>query len=185
MRADLGRLGERHRLLPPWGGYHARRVVLHAAERAVHQIAHAVHQPHAAGAALGQADLRRLFGDKFRLRRHDRPPGAGLRQLVACPLPLIHIFHTGQHHGLHEPLDQRGLARTHRPDHADIDIAARPRADLMIDLVFHSFPAFQAWIGISSMVLRTLDTSAAISFAFRMASTVAPQSFATSHSSRS
>ena len=61
-------------------------------------------------------------------------------------------------------------------------IAAGAGADLIINLIFHNIPAFQACIGIRSMVFDALTASGGKSFARRIASMVVPQLLATSQS---
>ena len=106
MGAGLRSFCKRHRLLSPRRRDHARRIILHAAERSLDQIANAVHEPHAADAAFRKCDLCRLLGHEFWLGSHNGASGAGLRQLVTRPLPFVHIFHAGQDHGLHKALDK-------------------------------------------------------------------------------
>ena len=132
--------------------------------------------------AIWQCNFCRFLRDELWFCGHNGPSGSRLRQFIPRPLSFIHIIHTGQHHGFHESLDQRGFAGAHRPDHPDIDIAAGARADLIIDLMIQNFPAFHTCIGISNTMWETPVASAGKSLTRRISSMVVPQSFAISHS---
>ena len=139
--AELCRLRHGQLLRGPWRGDHAGPAVLGVADRAGDHVAHGVDQAHAQRRFAVGADARGLVRNEFRLRGHDGPAGAGLRQLVGGALALVDIFDVRQHELLHEALDECGFSRPHRADDADIDRAVRAPGDLLIDRsVFHSPP---------------------------------------------
>ena len=139
--AELRRLRHGQLLRSPGRRAHARPAVLGVAARAGDHVAHGVAQAHAQRRLAVGADARGLVRNEFRLRGHDGPAGAGLRQLVGGALALVDIFDVRQHELLHEALDECGFSRPHRADDADIDRAVRAPGDLLIDRsVFHSPP---------------------------------------------
>ena len=139
--AELRRLRHGQLLRGPGRGDHAGLAVLGVADRAGDHVAHGVDQAHAQRRLAVGADARGLVRNEFRLRGHDGPAGAGLRQLVGGAFALIDVFDVRQHELLHEALDECGFSRPHRADDADIDRAVHAPGDLLIDRsVFHSPP---------------------------------------------
>ena len=140
-RAELGRLLHRKLRIGPRRCDHARLAVFRRADGPVHKIAHGIDEPHGQARRSVRRDLHGFLRHEFRLRRHDRPAGAALRQLVARPLALIEILDIGDHQFLHDALDQRGFSRAHRSHHADVDVSARSSGNVGVKIAhYHSLP---------------------------------------------
>ena len=133
-RAQLGRLGHGQLLVRPRRGDHARHAVLRCADRAVDHVADRVDQANRKRRRAVRRDLDGLLGDEFRLGGHDRLARAALRQLVAGALALIKILDVRDDQLLHQALDKGRFARSHRPDHPDVNIAARPAGNVGVDV---------------------------------------------------
>ena len=134
-RADLRRRLKRNILVEPRRAHHARRFVFHHSHRAGDHIAHAVDQPDLDVRIFAEAHDRRLVRDKMRLRRHDRASRTRLRRLVKRALFVVLVFHRRQHELLHKAFDKRRLSRSHRPDDAEIDVAARPLRNVAVYVI--------------------------------------------------
>ena len=87
-------------------------------------VADAVDQAHRGVHGGIQLDGNGILRDKLRLRSHDRPAGATLRQLIACALAHIFIGDVRQHERFHEPFDKGRLPGAYRADNADVNIPA-------------------------------------------------------------
>ena len=122
-RAGFRRFIEGNRPIRPRRGHHPRFAVFIRAQRAVHHIAHAIHQPHARAAGIGQRERSRLVRHKANLIRHHHAPVPALRQFIPHSIQIAAAFNAGQNHKLHEPPDEARFARSHRTDDADVNIA--------------------------------------------------------------
>ena len=140
--ADFRRLRHGNLVVIPGRGNHPGGVVLKLADSPPYHIAHAVNEPHGERSAVGQLHLGRFLRDELGLRRHNGPAGAALGQLIPGSLFTVHIFNVGNHLGLHETLDEGGLAGPHRAHHADVDIPRRAGGDILINGRVHSIPSF-------------------------------------------
>ena len=152
--AKLRRLCHGKLLGGPGRRDHAGLAVLRVADRAGDHVAHRVDQPHLQCRFSVRADAGGLVRDEFRLRRHDRPARAGLRQLVGGAFALIDVFDVRQHELLHEALDKGGFSRPHRADDADIDRAVRAVRDLRVDRTLFHIPASRLTWGSAAAVRR-------------------------------
>ena len=140
--ADLRRLGHGDLVVVPGGSDHPGGVVLHLADGSLHHVAHAVDKPHGAVSPVRQLDLGGLLRDELGLGGHDGPAGAALGQLIPGPLLPVHVIDVGDHLGLHEPFDERGLPGAHGAHHTDINIPSGAGGDILIDTGIHSIPSF-------------------------------------------
>ena len=133
----------RHGDLPvvPGRSDHPGNTVFLGAHRAVHHIAHGIDHPDPEPGRAVRRDLHRFLRHKFRFRSHDGPAGAALGQLIPGPLRPVRVLDIGDHQLLHDPLDEGGLSRPHRPHHTNIDIASGPGRQSFIN-VFHSRTSF-------------------------------------------
>ena len=134
-RAHLGGLLEGNVVLKPGRAHHALVFALLGPQRAGHQVAHAVHQPHAGAGRVLQPQLHRLVGHELRLGRHHGLARAALGQFIPGALAAVFILHVRQHHQLHEPLDEARLARADRADDADVDVAVTSARDIPVDRI--------------------------------------------------
>lgn len=151
--AGLGSQVKGHSVVEPGAFDQARGVVLLVAERPVHHITHAVHQPGAETAPARKLHIHRLFGDKFRLGGHNGAAGRRLGQLVGGAGPLGVVFDVGQKHQLGKPFDQGAFSGAHRSHHADIDITAGALGNVLVNLFLRHFGSpFHSAAGISRQV---------------------------------
>ena len=132
-RSLLRRLGERDRLVVPRRVDEALFAVLLDAERRRHEVPHAVDEAHPKRPARGERQLRSLVRDELRLGGHHRSPARRLRERVAHFGGLRLAFDKREHRALGEALDERALARAHRADHADDELAARARRYVVVN----------------------------------------------------
>lgn len=84
-------------------------------------------------APSGQLDLGSLLRDELGLGGHDGPARAALGQLIPGPLPAVDVFDVGDDLGLHEALDEGGLARPNRTHHTKIYISVRAESDVLVN----------------------------------------------------
>ena len=77
-----------------------------AAGRTADHITNTVHHSHGTAQLIIQPHLHCRLRNKLWLRRHDRPAGPALRQLVSGSFKNVFILHCGQYHCLHKPLDK-------------------------------------------------------------------------------
>ena len=131
---DLRRLLKGNVVVEPGGMHHPGRAVLLGAQRALHQIAHAVHHAHPDGGLIVQRDADRLAGHEFGLGGHDGLAAAALGQLVGEPLPPGARRHAAQDQLLHHAGDQGAFARAHRPDHADVYVAVGSFGNIAVQI---------------------------------------------------
>ena len=133
-RAGFRRYIERDLFVEPGAFHHAGLFIFLVTHGAGHHVAHAVDETCAEGGAVLKVDGDRLFGHEFRLGRHDGSPGGGLRQFVARPLAERLALDLRQHHQFHKAFDESAFARAHRPDDADVDVAACTSGDVCIKI---------------------------------------------------
>ena len=124
--SDLRRPLERNLLLVPRCADHARFAFFLRPDRAGHQKAHAVYEPHAGGHRFVQTDLDRFIRNKLRLCRHDRFARSALRQFVDQAISCRFVFNIRYHQKLGKTFDESGFSGSHGTDHAEIDIPLRP-----------------------------------------------------------
>ena len=103
---DLRRLLQGKLCLRPRGHDHPGRSLFLGSHRAGDQIADRVDEPDFESRCTVRRNFHCLLGHKLWLRRHDRPAGAGLGQLVARAVALIGILQIWKHQLLHKALDK-------------------------------------------------------------------------------
>ena len=113
--------------------HHAFHTVLKLSGSAFDHVANAVDQPDGEIGIVAETNGYRLFGNKFRLRRHNGTSGAALRQLVAGALFPVDIVNARNDERFHEALDEGGLARADRSHHTKIYISVRAESDVLVN----------------------------------------------------
>ena len=103
---DLRRLLEWKFRLRPRSHDHPGRSFFLGSHRAGDQIADRVDEPDFQSRGTVRRNFHCLLGHKLWLRRHDRPAGAGLGQLVARAVALIGVLQIRKHQLLHKALDK-------------------------------------------------------------------------------
>ena len=144
--AQLRRLGHGDLLVIPGGGDHPGLALLLRPHGPGDHVAHGVDHADAQAGHIVRGDLHRLLRHKLRLGGHNGLSGAALGKLISRPLRPEGVLEPGDHQCLHDPLDQGGFSRPHRPHHADIDVPAGPGGDLCVN-TFHSQPPTPAGVG--------------------------------------
>ena len=122
--------------------HHAGLVLLHLPQGPRDHVADTVDKADGKGRAAIQLKLHCLLRHKLRLRCHDSPAGAALRQLIPGPLLAVNIVDAGNDLCFHEPLDKGGLSCSHRPHNTDINIPGGAGGNILIDRGIHSIPSF-------------------------------------------
>ena len=141
--AQLCRLGHGDLVVEPGGGDHPGHPLIVGTHCSLHHIAHRVNKPHLHPADAVGRDLRRLLGNKFRLRGHNDPAGTALGQFIPGPLLLIRVFNARDHQLLHDPFDQGGFSGAYRSHHADVDIPAGAQGHILINMLHSQPPVFR------------------------------------------
>ena len=132
--AGLGRQVKGHLVVKPGAFHQAGGVLFLMAEGTVHHVAHAVDKPCPEAAAAGKLDIDCLLRDELRLGGHDGAACGALGQFIVGAGTLGFVLDMRQQKQLGEALDKGAFACAHRPHHANINIAAGPARDILVDL---------------------------------------------------
>ena len=133
LRTDLSRHIERNFFFKPRSFNHSRLVVFDIAEGAGHDVADAVNHSYAEMSVVGQIDFNCVLGNKLRLGCHYCSARSRLRQFVRGSFFLALILDVRNDERIHKTLDKRRLSRPDRTDNADINIAARPCLNVLVN----------------------------------------------------
>ena len=103
--AYFRRFGERHILVRPRRGHHSFLAALFAAERARHEVSHAVYQTHIHGKVVRKRDPRRLRGHELGLSGHNGFAVGGLRNFVHGACSGVLALYTADDEFFHKLFD--------------------------------------------------------------------------------
>ena len=131
-RPDLRRLGKGDLVVVPGSLHKPFLPVFRVSCGAFHHKSHAVDEPHLRPDPLRKLQLRRLLRDKLRLRGHDRLPSGALREFIPGLRLFLPVRKVRKNEKFHKPLDKRRFPGAHGSHDAHIDLAARPRLDILV-----------------------------------------------------
>ena len=129
---------KRNFLVEPGRMYHSWLFIFDIAQGAGDDVAHTVDHANPHSGIVSQRQFHSIFRDELRLCGHDRSAGGGLGQLIRGTFFPRLVLDVGDDQLFHEPFDEGGLSRTHRTDHAYINVAACTAGNVLIDRICHS-----------------------------------------------
>ena len=125
-------LGKWYFFLIPRSLYHTFMPGLLVSRSTLYHISDTVNQTDPYFNILVQTYHCSIFRYKFGLCCHNRLACRRLRKFVSCPLFLMFIFHSWQHHYIHKAFDKCRFSCSYRSDNADIDFSVCSRFYIFI-----------------------------------------------------